>query len=118
MMDHRLHKTTIKGAVMRINRKTIFMFLTLLMALVTYFLWVRPEGSGGSRSDFAAAAQQAIEAQGYTNVQYTGVDSVACGDTAGFAFDADNVNHVRVHLVACSADGLVNYAKGWQVVTR
>jgi hypothetical protein len=91
--------------------------LLILIGLYTAAVKIGPGGNNGG-NNFAASAQQAVEAQGYTNVQYTGVDSVACGETAGFAFDADNVNRVRVHLVACSADGLVNYSKGWQIVTR
>ena len=99
------------------KRSTAF-FLAIVTLLILIGLYKAAEKIGPGGNNFAASAQQAVEAQGYTNVQYTGVDSVACGETAGFAFDADNVNHVRVHLVACSADGLVNYAKGWQIVTR
>ena len=98
------------------TRQIIFALLILLIGTLVYFR-IKPSG-GGYGGDFVASAQRAVEAQGYTNVQYTGIDSFACGELAGFAFDADNANHARVRLVACNPDGLVNYAKGWWIVTR
>lgn len=93
--------------------------LLMIVAVLLGLIWALLElGGGTGRGDFAGSAQHAVEAQGYTNVQYAGVDNIACGQTAGFAFDANNVNGARVHLVACSPNGLVNYTTGWQIVTR
>jgi len=103
------------------KRSTAFFLaiVTMLILLGLYIAAVKigPGGNNGG-SSFEASAQQAVEAQGYKNVQYIGVDTFACGEVAGVAFDADNVNGVRVRLVACNPDGLINFNKGWHIVTR
>jgi hypothetical protein len=72
----------------------------------------------GAVPNYQLDAQRAVEAQGYTSAQYVGVDYFACGKPSGYAFDADNSNGARVHLVACSRTGLINPTSGWYLVTR
>lgn len=98
------------------RRNGILLVIVVLVAALLYGLLKVGGGAGGG--SFVASAQRAVEAQGYTNVQYAGTDYLACGETAGFAFDADNANGVRVRLVACSPDGPVNYTAGWYLVAR
>jgi hypothetical protein len=76
--------------------------------------------SGGGRTEFIESARRAVEAQGYTTVQYVDVDLTACDyDHAGFAFDADNVNGVRIRVVACNPEGgTANYRGNWYLVTK
>ena len=101
-----------------IRRSDILLALLALLTVWILYSLLSNLPSGGQGGDFSASAQRAVEAQGYTNVQYTGVDNFACGETAGFAFDANNVNRVRVHLVACSPDALMNFNKGWWIVIQ
>jgi len=95
-----------------------FLAIVTILILIGLYKAAVKVGNGNGGNNFVTSAQQAVEAQGYKNVQYIGVDNFACGDVAGVAFDADNVNGVRIHLVACNPDGLINFNKGWHIVTR
>jgi hypothetical protein len=98
---------------MRISRKFILLAVLLVAAVIVFSLAKSGESVNPN------GARRAVEAQGYTNVQYIGIDMQACGqETAGYAFEADNANGLRVRVIACNPDGLMNYSRGWHIVTR
>lgn len=94
--------------------------LLLAVVIIAAAVFIFGKVGGGNGTNEADKARQAIEAQGYTNIQYVGVDTFACGETAGFSFDAENVNRVRVRVIACAegGNGLLNPVAGWRIVTR
>ena len=97
-------------------KESIIFFIALCVVIVFIGIY----NVGGGRDEHIESARLAIEAQGYTNVQYSEVDFTSCADEhAGYAFDADNVNGVRVRLVACNPDGGTdNYRGNWYIVTK
>ncbi|HRJ59059.1 MAG TPA: hypothetical protein PLV64_22430 [Anaerolineales bacterium] len=100
---------------MRIGNGTLLFILVILILILVGLTY-----SGGlSVGNLNAKAKQAVEAQGYTDVTYTGFEYWACGEDAkGYNFQATHPSGVRVNLTACTENGVIGINKSFWVVSR
>jgi energy-converting hydrogenase Eha subunit G len=100
-----------------VRRISTLALIAILICLGLLFLGFT--GGAGSGLGMEHRARQALEAQGYTNAQYTGYEFWACGkDAQGWNYTATNPAGVTVNATACTENGLFGVNKSWWIVTR
>ena len=103
---------------MRDKLSTIGLLIALVI-LAVVFLGLAGSGNGENPLNLEGRAHQAVEAQGFTNVQYQGLEFWACGtDSQGWNYSAVNPAGVVVNLTACTENGILGINKSWWIVTH
>lgn len=92
--------------------------IIVLAALAVLFL-MSAGGVSVNPVNLEGRAHQAVEAHGFTNIQYQGLEFWACGtDSQGWNYSATNPEGVVVNLTACTENGILGINKSWWIVTR
>lgn len=100
------------------DRLSTIGLLVALVILAVVFLGLTGGGNGENPLNLEPRARQAVQAQGYSNLQYTGYEYWACGNAQGWNYTATNPAGVVVNLTACTDNGIFGINKSWWIVTR
>lgn len=103
---------------MRYRLETIGL-LVILIILIFVLLDLSGAGFSGNPMTLEPRARRAVAAQGFTNIQYQGIEFWACGeDSQGWNYSAVNPVGVVTNLTACTDNGFLGLNKSWWIVTR
>ena len=97
------------------SRKTVLFLLIVFIAALALPRLCSLSADVSNPRSAPAKAQKVVEAQGFTDPEYVGVDLISC-PTQGHKFRATNSNGARVLVIACPKNGALSWAPAYYLI--